>query len=128
MVTFESEHGDSMFPKPLVLTYQTTRCHGRASNNMNTLNHECVNMQAQSASRPRFIRFTKMLRITTGNFQSYIGLLLKQTVPGHLRWWRLTGIPFYEIHDAFNLGFTLLRINTIVVSVTNIKLLNLICV
>jgi steroid 5-alpha reductase family enzyme len=39
-------------------------------------------------------------------------------------WWGLTAIRFYEIHDAFNQGFTFLRINTIVVSVTNIKLLN----
>ena len=42
-----------------------------------------------------------------------------------MRWWRLTAIRFYEIHDVFNQGFTLLRINTIVVSATNIKLLNL---
>jgi len=40
------------YPKLLVLTYQTTRCHGLASNNLNTRSHERVNMQAQSTSKP----------------------------------------------------------------------------
>jgi len=60
-----------------------------------------------------------------GNIQSYIALLSKYTVPGYLHWWRFTAIRFYEIHDAFNQAFILLRINIIVVSATNIKPINL---
>jgi len=53
MVSFELEHGDSMFPpKPSVLTYQTTWCHGLERNNLITSSHDHVNMQAQSTSKP----------------------------------------------------------------------------